>query len=421
MSAQTKSPVATKAALGTWAVTMVVFGSSATTPAMNSLFQAFADQPQWLVSLINTLPSLTTLVGCLLFGAIANSKIKFKTVAIVGMLIYGIFGILPCWINDSLAAVLVIRALTGFGIGFIMPLGSTWFMRMIRNRQERGRYLSWNQAFGSGGSVVMTLLGGWLCAVNWKYTFLAYLFVFVGFVIMLICFREPKTVDEIIKEEGASAAEEFSQAKRVKLGATSWFIVVFYFCFQLFMSPGLMQLSVLMAEHNAGDAAMAGNLLTIFVLVTAIACIFGDKYIKLFGKYTMCVFFIITAAGLFCIAFGTTAWMFALGMVFVGLGCTVNFLVNFEIGLVTKAAGLAWAASLIMFATNLGNFCSSFWMGILQGIGGADAATNFPVVVCGVLMAVAGILFAVMNVANKKVWGKDAVAARELDDANHQA
>ena len=117
---------------------------------------------------INTLPSLTTLVGCLLFGAIANSKIKFKTVAIVGMLIYGIFGILPCWINDSLAAVLVIRALTGFGIGFIMPLGSTWFMRMIRNRQERGRYLSWNQAFGSGGSVVMTLLGGWLCAVNWK-------------------------------------------------------------------------------------------------------------------------------------------------------------------------------------------------------------------------------------------------------------
>lgn len=421
MSAQTKSPVATKAALGTWAVTMVVFGSSATTPAMNSLFQAFADQPQWLVSLINTLPSLTTLVGCLLFGAIANSKIKFKTVAIVGMLIYGIFGILPCWINDSLAAVLVIRALTGFGIGFIMPLGSTWFMRMIRDRNERGRYLSWNQAFGSGGSVVMTLLGGWLCAVNWKYTFLAYLFVFVGFIIMLICFREPKSVDDIIKEEGASAAEEFSQAKRVKLGATSWFIVIFYFCFQLFMSPGLMQLSVLMAEHNAGDAAMAGNLLTIFVLVTAIACIFGDKYIKLFGKYTTCIFFVITAAGLFCIAFGTSAWVFALGMVFVGLGCTVNFLVNFEIGLVTKAAGLAWAASLIMFATNLGNFCSSFWMGFLQGIGGADAATNFPVVVCGVLMAVAGILFAVMNVANKKVWGKEAVAARKLDDEGHQA
>ncbi len=413
MSSQVSSPVATKAAIGTFAVTMVVFGSSATTPAMNSLFQAFADQPQWLVSLINTLPSLTTLVGCLLFGAIANSKIKFKTVAIVGMLIYGVFGILPCWVNDSLYAVLAIRALTGFGIGFIMPLGSTWFMRMIRDRSQRGKYLSWNQAFGSGGAVVMTLLGGWLCAINWKYTFLAYLFVFVGFVIMLICFRDPKTVEEIVKEEGAAAAEEFAKAKRVKLSITAWLIILFYLCFQLFMSPGLMLLSVLMAENNAGDAAMAGNLLTIFVLVTAVACIFGDKYIKMFGKYTSCVFFLITAAGLFFIAFGTSAWMFALGMVLVGAGCTVNFLVNFEIGLVTKASGLAWAASLIMFATNFGNFLSSFWMGILQGIGGTGASTNFPVVVCGALMALAGILFAVMNTVNKKVWGKEALAARQ--------
>ena len=415
MGSQKASPIATSAAIGTFAVTMVVFGSSATTPAMNSLFQAFADQPQWLVSLINTLPSLTTLVGCLLFGAIANSKIRFKTVAIVGMLIYGIFGIMPTFINDNLFAVLVFRAMTGFGIGFIMPLGSTWFMRMIRDREQRGKYLSWNQAFGSGGGVVMTLLGGWLCAVDWKFTFLAYLFVFVGLVIMLICFRDPKSVDEIVKEEGAEAGEEFAKAKRVKLGGTAWLIVIFYLCFQLFLSPGLMLLSVLMAENNAGDPAMVGNLLTIFVLATAVACLFGDKYIKVFGKFTTCVFFIVAAAGLYCIAFGTSAWMFALGMVLVGVGGTVNFLVNFEIGLVTKAAGLAWAASLIMFATNFGNFLSSFWMGILQGIG-AGGPTNFPVVVCATLMAVTGILFAVMNTLNKKVWGKDAIAARQQED-----
>lgn len=416
MGSQKASPVATSAAIGTFAVTMVVFGSSATTPAMNSLFQAFADQPQWLVSLINTLPSLTTLVGCLLFAAIANSKIKFKTVAIVGMLVYGVFGIMPAFINDNLFAVLLFRALSGFGIGFIMPLGTTWFMRMIRDRDQRGKYLSWNQAIGSGGSVIMTLLGGWLCAVNWQFTFLAYLFVFVGFAVMLICFRNPKSVEDIVREEGASASEEFAKAKRVKLGGSAWLIVLLYLCFQLFLSPGLMLLSVLMAENNAGDAGMAANLLTIFVLMTAVACLFGDKYIRVFGKYTTCLFFLIAAAGLFCIAFGTTAWMFALGMVLVGIGGTVNFLVNFEIGLVTKAAGLAWAASLIMFATNFGNFMSSFWMGILQGLGGAEAATNFPVVVCASLMAVAGVLFAILNSVNKKAWGKEAMSSRRRSE-----
>ena len=404
-----KASLDTKTALGAFAVTMVVFGSSATTPAMASLMAAFSDQPEWIVTLINTLPSLTTLVGCLLFGAIANTKISFKKIAIIGMLIYGIFGCLPALVGASvgLYGILIIRALTGFGIGLIMPMGAAWFMRMVRDSKARGKYLSWNQAFGSGGAVVMTLLGGWFCAIDWKYTFLAYLFVFVGFIFVLVLFKNPKTIEEIIEEEGAAAAEDFKSAQRVKLGGSAWAIILFYFAFQLFMSPGLMNLSVLMGADQAG---VAGTLLTVFVLATAIACVFGAQYLKAFGKFTTGLFFIITAAGLGCIAFGNSVVVFAIGMLLVGVGCTVNFLVNFEISLVTTAAGAAWGASLLMFATNFGNFCSSFFYGILTGI---TADPSMQVAICTVLMAIAGVLFAVMNCANKKAWGKEAIEARE--------
>jgi len=400
-------PIAWTAALGTWVIMMVSFGSAAVTPALASLFEAFSDSPQWAVSLISTLPSLTTMVGCLLFGAVVTSgKIKFKPVAIVGMLIYGIFGILPCWFNQSLAAVLVLRALCGFGIGLIMPISSAWFLRAIRDRVQRSRYLSWNQTFGSGGSSILTLLGGFLCAIDWRYTFLAYLFVFVGFVLMLLFFREPPSVGEILAAEGDQATGEFAQTKRVGLTAKAWFVVVLCFLFQMLRSPGLMMLSVNMELQGAGGADLAGSLLTVFVVVTAVACLFGDRYVKAFGKFTTCAFYLFTAIGMGFLAFGTQTWMFVAGMVFIGLGNTLVFLLNFEIGIVTSPAGLAWASSLIMLATNLGNFLSSFWLGFLQGMTDAASQSTFPVVVGMVMLAICGVVFAVANCLDKRGWGK---------------
>lgn len=408
------------AALGTWAVSMTMFGSAATTPAMGSLFAAFADQPQWAVSLINTLPSMTTILGCILFGAVVGKKLKFRTAAIVGLLLYGVFGIMPAFWNNSLIGILIMRAVTGLGIGFVMPFGATWFLRMVRDREERGKYLSWNNAFGSGGSVILTLLGGWFAAINWNWTFLAYLFVFVALIIVLICFKEPKSIDQIIKEEGISSAADFEQAKRVKIGGIAWLIIVIFFLYQMFMTPSLMIAPVMMELTTAADPGLVGTLMTLFSISTAITSTFGGWLIDKLGKFATPISLLITAIGGFCIAFATTLPIFALGFVLLGVGTVINAFINFEIGLVVSVSGVAWAASLLMVASNLGNFFSSFWLGFTQGIGGPEAAANFPIVFSSICLIGLAIIFLIMNIANKKAWSKEAIESDRIGDDDNE-
>lgn len=403
---KTKSPVTTKAALGAMCITMVCFTAGATTPAMATLFAQFADQPQWLVSLINTMPSIGTVIGVLLFGTMANGKIKFKTIAHIGLLVSAVFGLLPTFWNTSLAVILVSRALCGFGTGFIMSMGATWFMRMVRDKDKRGTYLSWNQMFGSGGGIIFTLLGGWLCTIKWNYTFLAFLFIFVAWAIVAICFKEPKTVEEIIMEEGTEAGAEFEQAKRVKIPGGAWLIVILYMGYQMLLSQGLILSSTFMQLNSAGGAGEASLCLSIFTVATTIGCAFGGFFLKVFKKFTSPIFYCILALGMVCLIFaGNSLPMYFFAMVLLGFGACVCAFVNFEVSLITTPAGLAWAASLLMIGTNLGNFLSSFLLGALQGIGGGNP--YFPVVFAAVGYVVLAAIFLIYNMTSKG-WKAEA-------------
>ena len=406
----TARPVAFTAAFAVWMVSFTQFGGAAVTPAIFAMNMVFADQPLWMVTLISTLPSLTTILGCFLF-AVVTKKISFKKVAIVSLAIYAIFGMIPAFWNDSLAGILVCRALTGLGIGFIMPLGATWFLRAIRDRNQRGSYISWNLAIGSVGSVIMTILGGVLAGISWNYTFLAYIFVVLSLVIVVIFFKEPPTVEEIIAEEGVTSGAEFESAKRAKLSGAAWFIIIAYFVFQLGACTSMNMGSVLMAVRGL-DVALIGTLLSLFTVATAIFGSFGGAMIRKLAKFCTPLFILVSAVGCFLIAFGNSIPMFAAGYFVLGIGAMMNGLVNFEIGLVIKAAAISWAISLLMVVTNLGNFCSSFFLGALQAIGGPSVGVEFPVLVSGFMLIALAIVFLIYTSTNKQAWGADAIAQR---------
>ncbi len=400
MASTKASPVSMKAAFGVMCITLVCFTAGATTPAMGMLFEQFADWPQWLVSLINTLPSLGTIIGILVFGSVANGKVKFKTIANIGMLSSGVFGILPAFWNDSIWVILLCRLICGFGTGFIMSLGATWFMRMIRVKDERGKYLSWNQMFGSGGGIIFTMLGGWLATIQWNYCFLSLAFIFVAWIIMLICFQEPKTVEQIVQEEGAKSAEEFQQAKRVKLGAGVWVVMLLFMGYQMLLSQGLILSSVFMDINGAGTAGDAANCLSIFTVFTAVFCAFGGAILKALGKFTDPIFYCILGVGMICLLVaGSNTMLYYVAMALLGIGACVCAFVNFEVSLITSPAGMAWAASLMMIGTNLGNFLSSFLLGALQGIGGDNV--YFPVIFAAVGYFVLGAIFLIFNLTSK--------------------
>ena len=163
-----------KEAWGVYALYIMVAGAGAVTPALAAFGAAFPDADPVTISLIQSLPSLTTIIGTLFIGAVAGKKIPFKVAGIIALLVYLVFGCLPAVWNDSLTSILVARALVGFGMGMVSPLGAAIFLRLVDNKEERSKYLGRGGAMQQAGCVVLTLLGGFLCAIDWRLTFWAY-------------------------------------------------------------------------------------------------------------------------------------------------------------------------------------------------------------------------------------------------------
>ena len=331
------------AAIGVYMLYLCVSGNGAATGAMASLAAAFPDVPFTVITMINTVPSITLILGALLMGAIVGKKMSFKTAGILALASYGVLGILPTFINDSFYTILVIRIIYGFSTGMIAPLGAAAFLRMIRDYDTRSKYIGYGNAWQNFGCFLLTVLGGWLCAIDWTYTFLAYLLCIVALIVFLFTFKEPPSVDEIIKAEGITDTSEFAQAKKVKLPPLVWVIVIIFGALVMITSPYMMNFSSIMAEKCGAGAGTAGTLLGIFTLAGVASTALNGVWVRLFRRWSGLIALCVGFAGIVITAMATSVPMFTIGIIVFGFGYLIMLpLISVELGSLTNAAGLAW-------------------------------------------------------------------------------
>lgn len=403
-----------KEAWGVYALYIMVAGAGAVTPALAAFGAAFPDADPVTVSLIQSLPSLTTIIGTLFIGAVAGKKIPFKVAGIAALLVYLVFGCLPAIWNDSLTSILIARALVGFGMGMVSPLGAAIFLRLVDNKEERSKYLGRGGAMQQAGCVVLTLLGGFLCAIDWRLTFWAYGLALIALLIFVVCFKEPPSLAE---EAAAAGAKE----EKSHIPSTAWFFIILFTIAQIVCSPTMMNFSTLMATNIPGEdpttvAGIAGTLLSVFVLAGVVSSVLMDKLVKALGKFTGAGALVITLIGNVIIANANSVPMFTIGILVFGFGwCLVIPIVNLECGNVTNKAGLAMVASLVMVAMNLGNFVASYYMGAVFSVIGVNP--SMCLIVDSVTFGVLAIAWAVFNMRNK-AWGQKAVADNAGDAAS---
>lgn len=393
-----------KQAWGVYALYIMVAGAGAVTPALAAFGVAFPDASPVTISLIQSLPSLTTVLGTLFIGAVAGKKIPFKVAGIAALIVYLIFGCLPALWNDSLTSILISRALVGFGMGMVSPLGAAVFLRLVEDKDERSKYLGRGGAFQQAGCVVLTLLGGFLCAIDWRLTFWAYGLALVALIIFVVCFEEPPT---LAQEAAASGEKE----EKGHIPGTAWFFIVVFTIAQIVCSPTMMNFSGLMATNVAGQdatsvAGIAGTLLSVFVLAGVVSSMFMDKLVKLFGKFTGPAALVITLVGNVIIANANSVALFTVGILIFGFGwCLVIPIINLECGNVTNKAGLAMVASLVMVAMNIGNFVASYYMGAVFSVVGANPALCL--IIDSVIFGILAVAWALFNMRNK-AWKNDS-------------
>lgn len=393
-----------KEAWGVYALYIMIAGAGAVSPALAAFGVAFPDASPVTISLIQSLPSLTTVIGCLLIGAVAGKKISFRLCGILALVIYIVGGIVPAVWNTSIEGILVMRAVFGFGAGLLSPLGAAVFLRLVDNKEERSKYLGRGGAFQQAGCVVLTLLGGFLCGIDWRLTFWAYGIGLIALIIFLVCFKEPPALGGDTEE-----GEEAPVKEKAHIPGAAWFFIVIFCICQLVCSPTMMNFSGLMATKIVGQdassvAGIAGILLSIFVLAGVVSSVLMDKLVKLFGKFTGAFALVVTLIGNIIISQAASVPMFTVGILIFGFGwCLVIPIINLECGNVTNKAGLAMVASLVMVVMNLGNFLASYYMGAVFSFVNNDA--SMCLIIDSIIFALCAIAWAVFNLKNK-AWKK---------------
>ena len=165
---------------------LTIMASSAVSPALNEIKNAFPGTLQSDVKLVLTLPALIMIPFSLLSGWFASYFSK-KKILYTGLVIYIICG-LGGGFAQTFTQLLVIRGLLGIAIGLLMPLSSSLIFDFFEG-PARNKMMGLSGSTNQLGGMLFLSVAGILASYSWRYTFGVYLLAIVT--ILFITFWLP--------------------------------------------------------------------------------------------------------------------------------------------------------------------------------------------------------------------------------------
>lgn len=378
------SPIGTAAIMCLFLVSM---GFTVVTPAMATLGAHYAGKD---VTWISTLPTLFTVIGTALAGSVMGKKVKYRTLAIASGLLYVIGGCAPA-LFDNYAGMLVCRALLGFGLGLMSPLGNALIVGNYKG-QKQASLLGYGTLFMNAGGIILQMLGGALADMNWQLVFWGHAFGLVG-LIMAFFLPEPNAP--------TVAPETEKTGKKEKMSSAVWIIAILFVIFNVLNYPIMLNISTLFVMRDAGTAAAAATSLSLYTVAGCVAGLVFGTIFKFAKRWCIALGYILCGLGALCVYVGQNAIVMTLGLVLVGFGFSTIMPAFFAwVGVVTPASTVAGAISICMAFTNLGAFISSFWLQFLTAVFGENIMSGIMVEI--VVFLVIGAIFLIYSPFKEK-------------------
>lgn len=332
------------------ALAFVQLSSSAVSPALANMSQAFPEVSPALIGMLSTLPSFLGIPCTLLCGKIVGRKISYRTLATLGMVISLVCGIAPAFTN-SFALMLLWRALFGMGYGIISPLMMPMVMANF-DGEDIYRQTSMNAVSTNIGAVVFQMLGGYACsALGWRATFMIYVLLLPSLLAVVFFLSEPPHQERRTNEKKLSPAE-------IMRASGKW--CVYYLLHMVFFYVSVLQTSNVVRTSNFGGADTAAIILSV---VTGGGVLGGYLYkrIKSWGVNSLTFAYVALALGYAVLTICPNIWVMGIGAVIVGIGFGINMpALQIFVGLAVPGYARSEAASYLNVFGSVGGFISSF-------------------------------------------------------------
>lgn len=360
-------------------------GVGTITPALNAIFVQFSDLPITTLLLVSTLPSLLVIPTTIIAGAVAGSKVKYKTLAILGMSLFVLGGVAPYFATDF-TVILIERAVFGIGLGIMSPLANSLVMGLYEGDKVATMTGMVTLAMNIGG-MVLQFMGGYFAAIGWNYSFLPHALGIISLIMVIFFLPEPAK---------APVTAQTEVLPKEKLPVKVWITVLVYGIYTLTLYPMLVNMSTLIVNRELGTTATAGIVLAFLTIGGMLAGSVFGKAFKISGRFVMALGFGGAAIGLAMVVFAPNVFILTIGVFIEGLAMSTLMPASMMIiGMTVKPSQMAFSVSLFFAGMNLFGFLSTYWIGAIAGITG-DAVTS-PIMVGMGVQAVFCLLYLIVN------------------------
>ena len=359
-----------KSIISIYAASMIVgSGVSGVNAILQKLIEEYPEVGSSTVYLVSTIPSLLATLVTLLFGFMVGRKFTFRASQILGMALCLVGGVLPAWLNDPFALIIIARILFGIGIG-LMSFRITIIMNSYED-VERAKILGMNIVWQNLGGAAIQYIVGFLGDIKYNYAFLTYFLCTVPLALLILFLREPAAVSETSDTRG----------DKPKVYPVIILIAFLY----AFVTGGynmmLLNTSTLVSMKNFGSAEASGLVQACFTIGAAIGGLVFDKFYAAVKRYIVGISAAVFISGIICIMFSKSLLVYALGMALCGfVGITAYPLVCLFAGLVSDKKSMAVSMAIIstfaysgIFLANygirfVGNICGDYIIGPLWAV-----------------------------------------------------
>jgi MFS family permease len=369
-----------------------LFEVAVVSPALGLIETAFPEATHLEITMVMSMPFLSVFVFSLISGGILAKKFDTKIILIVGLIVYGISGILPAF-ADSISTILVLRFITGIGCGLIVPHSNIIISRQFTG-DKRKRLLGWNNSLANFSYVGINLVVGALLVFGWHFAFYSFVFVFVVLVFVIIGIPSIPPIKKDVSESGAPMIKEKLSPKVFGLAC----VMGLNFALFGFMPTNL---SMMIIQNELAGVGYIGMIIAVISVAGIAGSLLVPEIVKIFKKYTIFVAFFLGALGFFVLYALPTLTGILIANILVGLGMQ-GFLPTI---LFDKTAGASSfrqrdeAFGIVNSSIYLGSFVGPFIQTIVTLIGKNDSISFifFGGTVIMVVITVVSLIFAIRS------------------------
>lgn len=331
---------------------------------LNTMAAALPNVDASAISSLSTVPNLGCLAGLFLSPFICKAIGEKKT-TIIGILGSIVAGCAPMVLSDF-SMIYISRLLLGFFFGLYTPLIVVLLSRFYQG-DELAKMVGYENAIGSVGSSICSLVAGFLVVMGWRAGFAVYLLSVIPLVLFTLFVNLDD--DTSATDETAASEDQPKAANQTKssIPVAVYGLAAFLFCFFIFQLPMAYNLGNRVFESGVAGTSqesastIASTIYSFFTLIgIPISILFGSIRQRL-GAWTLPVALAFNAVGFGLLAFGTSVPVLFIGGLCSGVAfATVVPYAYTRVAEVSPADVVGTATTIAMICLNVGVFCSPF-------------------------------------------------------------